>query len=190
MTPDVALALSALFTIIVTLVLTALGWRVKQSQEMQIRALQSQLDVQVHAHKLTFDTEFRILSDLWFKLVDLREATISLRPKLDKALREDETYDDRKQKRLQTFSEKYEEYKNVVQKNKPFYPQSIHDAAFKVMRLAAGEADAYEIRDPDRRPLNADYWKQALEHRLAIITESETVCEAIRAWVFSSASYK
>ncbi len=188
MTPDVALALSALLTIIATLVITALGWGVKQSQETKIQALQSELDVRVHAHKLKFDTEFSILSDLWFKLDDLRVATLSLRPIMDYSFSEDETYDDRKKERLKTYSEKFELYRNVVQKNKPFYAQSIYDAAFKVMMLAADEKDAYAIRNPEQRPLNADYWKHALQNQQAIIRESEAVCEAIRARVFSSAN--
>ena len=129
-------------------------------------------------------------SPLTLDKVQLREATISLRPAMDKALGEDETFDDRKKERLQTFSTKYAEYKNVVQKNKPFYQPTIYDAALKVLRLTANEADAYAIRDPDRRPLNADYWEKALQNQQTIITESETVCDAIRAWVVSSASYK
>ena len=72
MTPEGALIISTLITVIVSLVLGVLGWIVKDRQNSKIAILSAELNMRTHAHMLTLNTEFNILSDLWFKLVDLR----------------------------------------------------------------------------------------------------------------------
>jgi len=49
----------------------------------KIEAVRSQYAKQQHIHEMAFDKEFEILSEVWATLVDLRNATLGLRPILD-----------------------------------------------------------------------------------------------------------
>jgi len=72
----------------------------------QIESIRTQYAKQSLVHKLSFEKEFDILSELWETWVDLRNAAQSLRPMFDRVDLQ-ETDEERKQKRLQRFSESY-----------------------------------------------------------------------------------
>ncbi len=89
--------------------------------------LRAELDKQSHKHKLAFEREFPILYELWGTLIELRTAALGLRPLLeapDPSVDEEE----RKQKRLSVLSEKFQQFRIVAERNKPFYPvDNIHN---------------------------------------------------------------
>jgi len=132
-----------------------------------------------HVHQMTFDKEFEILSEVWGTLVDLRSATQGLRPLLDH-YDPNEPDEERRSKRLQKFAESYNVFANTVVKNQPFYPKEIYESLFEIMMIAREEADEYSLHDPDRRPLDSQYWKNALNNQRRIIEVVDKVCEQIR----------
>ena len=83
MTSEFALVLSRL-SLSVTLMLAVLGWRVKGSQDSKIAKLNSELDMQVHARKLSFEKKFEILCQVWDVFVELRESAFRLDPGFQK----------------------------------------------------------------------------------------------------------
>ena len=119
--------------------------RVRSQYTSDIEVLRSELGIQVHIHKLRFERESKILSQVWDKLVDLSVATHGLRPMLDY---EDSSEQEVKTQRLQSFSKSYEALFDTVQKNRPFYPQEIFEALAEVMKVARIEAVEYSHRNP------------------------------------------
>src|SRR5262245_26311166 len=57
--------------------------RVRSELETSRRLLQAELDKAVHVHRVQFETEFRVLAEIWEKLAVLRSAMGGLRPIAD-----------------------------------------------------------------------------------------------------------
>lgn len=145
----------------------------------KIEAVRAQYARQSHVQKLTSEKEFEILSEVWKTLVDLRQATHGLRPLLDR-IDPNESEEERKERRLQKLSESYNALVGVVEKNRPFYSEGIYEALFKIMMIAADEADEYGYRDPYRRPPGPEYWRNALDNQRKILEAVDNVCDLIR----------
>lgn len=145
----------------------------------KVEAVRAEYVKRQHVHEMAFDKEFEILSEVWGRLVDLRNATQSLRPVLD-SFDPNEPEEERRRKRLQKFAECYNAFVNTVQKNQPFYPKEIYESLFEIMMIASVEAGEYSFHDPDRRPLDHQYWEEALNNQGRIIKMVDDVCEQIR----------
>jgi hypothetical protein len=143
----------------------------------KIEAVRSQYAKQQHMHQMAFDKEFDILSEVWATLVDLRNATLGLRPILDYS-HPNET--EEKRKRLQKFAECYNAFTNIVEKNKPFYPKQIYQPLFEIMMVTSDESAQFSYWDPNRRPFNQQYWDKALENQRSMLEAIDKVCEQIR----------
>ena len=105
---------------------------------------------------MTFEKEFEIHSEVWSKLVDLREATINLRPILD-TIDPNEPEEERRKKRLQQFAICHNEFFSVVCKNEPFYPSEIYQRLMRIKQIATMEFSQYRISYPPR----AKDWENA-----------------------------
>src|SRR5207245_10019928 len=57
--------------------------RLRSDLEASRRVLQGELDKTIHVHRVQFETEFRVLSDIWAKLSVLRPKMGGLRPTTD-----------------------------------------------------------------------------------------------------------
>jgi uncharacterized membrane protein len=132
-----------------------------------------------HKHEIAFGKEFEILSEVWNTLVDLRIATQGLRPLLD-YVHPNETDEERKVNRLQKFAESFEVFASTVVKNQPFYPEDVYESLFQIMMISREEADEYSHRDPNKRPLDSQYWDNALNNQKKILAMVDQVCEKIR----------
>lgn len=176
MTAQEALAFSALFTLVVTLVLTAIGWRVKDTQDSKIATLQSQLERELHMHKLTFEREFDILSNLWNALVDLRDS----RPEDPVLLNTPEA--DREQQRsdqYRKFRERQLTLRGVFEKSRPFYPQEIYDLVLAFV----GKHNVKAVFTLQYEELSRDFLSYSVivnSTREDITTLNDQICDAIR----------
>ena len=158
--------------------------RVRSQYITDIEILRSDLGMRAHVHKLQFEREFDILSQVWDKLIDLSVATHGLRPVLDN-VEPDIPEQEVKAQRLQIFLKSSDAFFNTVHKNRPFYPQEIFDALAKVMEVTRIEAAEYSVRSPylasgHGSGFNRDYWERGISNARAIIAAIDEVCEVIR----------
>ncbi len=145
----------------------------------KIEAVRTEYAKQLHVYQLTFGKEFEILYEAWQKLIDVRRAAQGLRPLLDH-INPNEPDEERKKKRLHIFSESHRAFIDVVEKNQPFYPKDIYASLYDIAMITYDEADEYAVRDPERRPLNRNYWESALRNQEKILKAVDDVCEQIR----------
>jgi hypothetical protein len=151
----------------------------KAKIDSQAAEMKAKLDVSVqrtvHVSKLQFEHEYTIYKSAWERLFSLRQATLSLRPTMDW---DDptETKAQRMQKRMKAFTEPYNSFLDVVEKNKPFYPPAIYDALSAVREKCHHELIDYEYVE---RP-GSEYYKEARRNHEEIIELIENTCHAIR----------
>ena len=154
----------------------------KAQLDGQAAEMRAKLDVSVqrtvHVSKLQFEHEYAIYKAAWERLFSLRQATLSLRPTMDH-VDPNETREQRIQKRMAAFTEPYNSFLDVVEKNKPFYPPAIYEALSAVREKCHHELIDYEYHERPR----SEYYKEARKNHENIIQLIEITCEAIRSRV-------
>jgi hypothetical protein len=123
------------------------------------------------ALKIPYEKEYDIYKLIWSNIIDLRNATLQLRPFLDykdKSKSDEEI----KAERLSKHYDCYNRASEVIEKNKPFYSSQVFESILKAMKLTRFEAIDYEHDDDDR--------KKAMEQIDTIINELDHICELIR----------
>lgn len=145
----------------------------------QIESIKIQYTKQSLVHKLSFEKEFEILSELWKALVELRGATQSLRPIFDYT-NPHETEEERKRNRIQPFAESFTNIGSIVDKNRPFYPQSIYDVLVEILTIARNEANEFLYTDTENQRPDRSYWDNALKNQQTIVEKIDQVCDLIR----------
>ena len=144
------------------------------------RKLQAELDRDLHVSKTQFDTEFANYKSIWACLVDLRASTLQIRPMMD-FIDPKESKEDRLRSRLTAFQSKFNALREQVEKNKPFYSQSVYDKLAEVIKLCHSEAIDAEYHERPSR----EYWQEADTNRKDIISAIDETCESIRSRVSS-----
>jgi hypothetical protein len=164
--------------------------REEEERDKRISELRAQLDEQaaviksrldasvqktVHVSKLQFEHEHQIYLLAWEQLFALRQATLGLRPMLDQVAPE-QSKADRMQDRVKAFAAAHNALLDVIEKNKPFYPQEIYEALSAVREKCRHELADFEYVE---RP-NLEYYQEARENHQEILRLIEAACTAIR----------
>lgn len=151
----------------------------KSKIDAQAAELKAKLDATVqrtvHVSKLQFEHEYEIYKSAWERLFALRQATLSLRPTLDR-YDPKETKEERMQRRMNAFAEPYNAFLDIVEKNKPFYPAAIYGSLSAVLEKCHHELIDYEFVE---RP-SSEYYKEARRNHEVIVQVIENSCNAIR----------
>lgn len=137
-------------------------------------------DGAVHVTKSRFDKEFEIYQELWDSLVELKHATLSLRPMLDH-VPQDKTKDELKVERLQKFGAANNVFVNKMQKYEPFYSTEVNESLVSICKSARSEAIGFQYQDSnDRR-----YWEEQEKNANEIVGEIQNCCSLIKSRVDS-----
>jgi len=142
-----------------------------------VERLRAHLDRATYVSKAHFDIEFGIYREIWRELVELRGATLSLRPVMDQ-VDPKESHEERKQKRAQRFNEAYKKLFAVIETNRPFYPAAIWQELQELLKIARAEVIDYRFQDPNRD--FEKYWETAEANQKQILDSIELCCDAIR----------
>jgi hypothetical protein len=142
--------------------------------------LKAQLDVKTQKEmfidKHQFEHEYNIYKQVWEALIELQESVLKIRPERE-YVHSGESQEARVKRKIAAFTEVYDMYIDVMEKNKPFYSPEVYLALTEVRDRCDDEAaDAGEI---ERLGLN-EYWTQAERNREGVIASIERACEAIR----------
>lgn len=131
----------------------------------------ARLNKGIHAHKIQFENEYRLYSDLWDKLISLRAASTNLRlAEIDYAPKKSE------EQRREEFIDAFNAFNQAVERNRPFYAVSVYEA-MKALRMIV--RTEWRQANPDR-PITNDIWKEVEVNREEIVKAVESTCGAIR----------
>lgn len=144
----------------------------------RLERLRTDLSSRAHFGKVRYEREMKIYEAIWPKLIELRVAVLSLRPAMDHSLGPGETVESRKEQRSHRFALAHDEFRKVMEHNKPFYPPEIWKELLEVMNLCWGEAVYYGVFDPRQ---DREYWLKAMDNAKAINEQIDKTCEVIRS---------
>lgn len=152
---------------------------VKLDYARQLEAARAELSSQINTHGFRYEKEYEVLSDLTGHLVDVRNASLNLRPVFD-FVDPNKTKDEIKRERLQAFYETRRKLFFVREKKRPFYPDEIYQAVLDIDKAARSESIDYEYGDPFKGDKIGDYWDKAKENQEDIVNKTNIAMENIR----------
>jgi hypothetical protein len=152
---------------------TSLIWNFVQSKK--ILKLETEAERKNLIHKFQFEKEFSVYTDLWAKLIDLRNVTASLRPMLD-TRDSTKTEDEIKIERLTKQWEKLILVSDTFEKNRPFYSKDVYKEIDSLVKLSRFEAIDYEHGERHSR----EYWDEAQKNIKNIIDSMDKIATLIR----------
>jgi hypothetical protein len=130
-----------------------------------------------HIHRVQFETEFRVLSEIWAALALVRARVGMVRPAM-RIVEEGETDEQRLERTFNAFVEAKNDFVKKVDFNMPFYPQNLHDALSNIIKLLGAEYLDVKGTEPDQQ--NAEWWHRGSENFTAINQRVENVATLIR----------
>jgi hypothetical protein len=152
---------------------------VKHEYATQLENAKADLSVLVTRHGFRYEKEYEVLGRLTELLVELRGASVSLRPAVDykdPALSEDEI----KQQRLTRLNQAGRDVYLESEKKRPFFPSDIYDSIQAILKITHSESIEYRIKDPFEREGFLAYWESADKNQAAITQSVEDAMELIR----------
>lgn len=148
--------------------------RLKYSAELE--RLRGELSKTLHVHRQQFETEFRVLCDIWAKLSNLRSAIAGLRPTTD-IISPDESSEDRLNRRLTRFNEAFDAFVRVVDDQSPFYPEDIFQELSVTLQSARRESISVSLGRLER---TTDWSKKGAANFEAFRKSADKVSPLIR----------
>jgi hypothetical protein len=143
--------------------------------------LDARLQKSIHVHRVQFEKEFEIYLALSSSLVNLRNSFFSLNRNL-RPIRDDP--DERKKywdEQAKDFIKSYTDFRDLVDNNKPFYCQTVFDAAQKLVDRSVDELIYRQFHGGEAaHPL-----KELKEIKKELLASVSEIIEAIRKRIAS-----
>lgn len=167
--------------------------RYKRKQDEKIKSLQSRLDLTNaemkskleninHVSKAQFDKEFSIYHEIWSCIFEVADSVSKLRPVLDH-FDPNESSEERRERRLKAFYDRYNPLVVAIESNRPFYFEQVYKLVCEYRDLCRKEA--FEYQHYEDYPNFKDYW-ESHEDNMKLIKEVMQKCsEAIRDRIYS-----
>jgi hypothetical protein len=152
---------------------------VKHDYARQLESTKAELSAQLNTHGFRYEKEYEVLSELTALLVEVRDASLSLRPDMDfkDASKTDEEI---KKERLQRLFEAGKALYLSREKKRPFYPDEIYQAILTVENTARSESIKYQYKDPLDGKSFLTYWQEAEKNQKEIALFADAALEYIR----------
>jgi len=160
---------------------------VKARHAKDFETIRTSLGSRAHIHRFRYEREFAILQELMEKLVELRDATMSLRPEAE-YIDPDETDDQRKKRRLARYTAASRALYLFSETRQPFFAEEILVVLRALDQVAWQEVVQYRRFSPhaDDQAFDARYWDRAAENsaKIAELTDNviRSVRERVRRW--------
>jgi len=141
-----------------------------------VESIKHQYATQLFIHQTRYQNEYTLLKDLSEKLIQLRDAVVSLRPPALDSRNANETEKERKQKRLQRYFDAALSFYKLYEASKPFYHEDIYFGIKKLEHLMNKESVEYQ----NGREFDPQYWEKASVNITEISKEADNVIALIR----------
>lgn len=152
---------------------------VKHDYANQLEATKAELSAQLNTHGFRYEKEYEILNELTALLVDVRNASLSLRPTLDF---QDPSKDKEeiKKERLNRLFEAQKALYLYSEKKRPFYINEIYQSILSLENITHIEAVKYQYGDPFGVNNFKEYWKVAKKNHEEIASMADVAMKIIR----------
>lgn len=155
---------------------------VKHEYANDLESVKAELSAKLNTHGFRYENEYNILSELTDLLVDVRDASVSLRPVMDfKA--PDKTDADIKHERLQRLFEARRLLYLAREKKRPFYPEEIYQSILAIEKTVHTESVKYQYQNPFDEGKFMSYWEEAEKNQNEITASAEAAMAKIRSRV-------
>lgn len=152
---------------------------VKLVHAKQLESTRAELSSQINTHGFRYEKEYEVLSELSALLVDVRDASLSLRPAVD-YVDPNKSEDEIKKERLTRYYDALRTLYLVREKKRPFYPNEIYQSIQAIEKESRSESIAYQYQNPNDGEKYMDYWDKAKENQDKITELAEDSMSKIR----------
>ncbi|MDH4209441.1 MAG: hypothetical protein OEV76_11250 [Anaerolineae bacterium] len=152
---------------------------VKAKYAQDLEGMRADIHSRLGIHQFRYQREFEILLPLSEKLVEFRNATLSLRPETE-YVNLDESEDARKQRKLARYATASRDLYLFSETRRPFIPELLVQALRALDQIAWHEVVQYRHRSPHGQGCDPKYWDNALENSAKIQAATDQVLVAIR----------
>lgn len=155
---------------------------VKHEYANDLESVKAELSAKLNTHGFRYENEYSILSELTGLLVDVRDASVSLRPVMD--FKDPNKADaDIKRERLQRLFEARRLLYFAREKKRPFYPEEIYQSILSIEKSVHTESVKYQYQNPFDEGNFMSYWEEAEKNQNEITASAEAAMEKIRSRV-------
>ena len=133
-------------------------------------------------HQCRYQREYDVLLQLSEKVVELRDATVTLRPESE-YVNPDESDDERTRRQLQRYTAASRDLYQFYETRQPFFPESMLGALRTLDQAAWHEVIQDRHRSPRGEGFDLNYWENAAANSARIQAAADLVLAAIRARV-------
>lgn len=156
---------------------------VKSEYATALAQVNASLTAQIGTHSFRYAQEFTILREMSSLLVDVRNATLALRPVLD-YVDPNQPEEERARMRLSTQHDAIRSAMLFGEKNRPFYPEAVYSKLQALWKAAHAESVAYSHLKVPTVGFK-EYWDKAEENRVKVEECTAEAIDAIRARVLT-----
>jgi hypothetical protein len=152
---------------------------VKAGYAHDLEGVRAAISSKLGIHQFRYQREFEMLLQLSEKVVELRDATIMLRPESE-YVNPDEPGQDRKRRKLTRYTEASRTLYQFYEPRQPFFAESMLESLRLLDQVAWHEVIQYRHRSPRGEDFDPKYWDKASENAAKIQTATNLVLFAIR----------
>ncbi|MEO3357782.1 hypothetical protein [Acinetobacter haemolyticus] len=152
---------------------------VKHEYASQLESVKAELSAKLTTYGFRYEKEYEVLSELTAVLVELRDASTSLRPVFD-FHDPNMTKDEIKQERLKRFFDSRKNLYLIRERKRPFYPDDIYQAILSIENIAHKESIGYQYKDPFEKGSFLAYWEEAEKNQKEITASVENALMKVR----------
>ena len=163
------------YTFLIPTILSVVSLVWNYIQNRKILDLKSEAERKNLIHRYQFEKEFSIYTNLWAKLIDLRNTTASLRPVLD-TIDSTKNEEDIKKERLEKQYEKLIAVAESFDKNRPFYSMEIYKEVNGLLNLSRSEAIDYQWNNKKE----TKYWEDSQKSIKELVEAMDKISDLIR----------
>ena len=145
----------------------------------ELEGVRAALGSRLGIHQFRYQQEFEMLVKLAEKVVELRDATVMLRPEAE-YVDPEEPEEDRKKRKLARYSEASRELYQFYEPRRPFFPEPMLQSLGQLSQVTWHEVVQYRHRAPHGEAFDPNYWENAADNAVTIQTASNEVLGAIR----------
>lgn len=152
---------------------------VKSDYAHELEGVRAAIGSRLGIHQFRYQREFEILLQLSEKIVELRDATVMLRPESE-YVDPEESEEDRKRRKLARYTTASRDLYQLYEPRRPFLPDSLLESLRVLDQVAWREVVQFRHRAPHGENYDPKYWESALENAAKIQTAADAVLGAIR----------
>lgn len=152
---------------------------VKSAYAHELEGVRAAIGSRLGIHQFRYQREFEILMSLSEKVVELRDATMMLRPESE-YVDPDESDEERKRRKLARYQKATRDLYQFYEPRRPFLPESLLASLRALDQVAWREVIQFRHRTPHGEGYDPKYWDNALENAAKIQATTEAVLLAIR----------